>query len=291
MKKHILKSKNNLINRIWTLLNQPFPEETDTYSVLKQGALVGLFIFLFLKFVQPFDIQNAGSRITTLSFYFAAVTFAVIVLYDFLLIYILKIKRNLPSWTFIKWICSVLVLLFFISLANFYLMSVINNGSLFSLRYLLNSFYVTSIVGVFPIVFFGALKLNKHKTANEKIASSIVIKDIEEMNVGEVLSIDANGDIFNIKTEDFLYAQSMQNYVTLFYKMNDGDIQKSIIRSTLTALISQISSGQILQSHRSYIVNKGKIEKVTGNAQGLKLYLKDTEFVVPVSRKYISFFR
>jgi len=45
--KYQLKFKNNIFDRLLTLLNQPFPKEIDTFGVLRQCAFVGLFIFLF----------------------------------------------------------------------------------------------------------------------------------------------------------------------------------------------------------------------------------------------------
>jgi DNA-binding LytR/AlgR family response regulator len=41
-----------------------------------------------------------------------------------------------------------------------------------------------------------------------------------------------------------------------------------------------------VKCHRSCIVNLDKVVKVSGNAQGFKLHLKETDFVVPVARKY-----
>lgn len=50
----------------------------------------------------------------------------------------------------------------------------------------------------------------------------------------------------------------------------------------------QISSKKILRCHRSYIVNLEKIESLKGNAQGYKLKIFDSNYIVPVSRKYLN---
>ena len=42
-----------------------------------------------------------------------------------------------------------------------------------------------------------------------------------------------------------------------------------------------------LRVHRSYIVNKNKIAKSTGNVQGISLFFENTDETVPVSRKFI----
>jgi multisubunit Na+/H+ antiporter MnhG subunit len=43
-----------------------------------------------------------------------------------------------------------------------------------------------------------------------------------------------------------------------------------------------------VRCHRAYIVNTGRIDRVTGNAQGYKLSLRDTSEEIPVSRIYLN---
>jgi DNA-binding LytR/AlgR family response regulator len=41
-----------------------------------------------------------------------------------------------------------------------------------------------------------------------------------------------------------------------------------------------------MRCHRSYVVSRAAIERVSGNAQGYKLHLAAGQVVVPVARKY-----
>ena len=68
--------------------------------------------------------------------------------------------------------------------------------------------------------------------------------------------------------------------------MKDEQLFKEIIRSSLTRLEGQIQIKSIVRCHRSFIVNLDKVIKVSGNAQGFKLHLEGTDFMVPVARKY-----
>jgi len=43
---------------------------------------------------------------------------------------------------------------------------------------------------------------------------------------------------------------------------------------------------EIFRCHKSYIVNKVKIDSITGNAAGYKLKLKDYSEYIPISRKW-----
>jgi len=76
----------------------------------------------------------------------------------------------------------------------------------------------------------------------------------------------------------------MQNYVVI----NDITLSKQTFRSTLSKLADELLVYNIVRCHRSYLVNINAIKSVSGNAQGLKLQLKNTEQIIPVSRKYIS---
>jgi DNA-binding LytR/AlgR family response regulator len=79
----------------------------------------------------------------------------------------------------------------------------------------------------------------------------------------------------------------MQNYVSVCFQ-KDGISQKELLRNTIKNLETQIQSSVLIRCHRSFMVNSDLIEKVEGNAQGLRLNLKNLEdFEVPVSRKYI----
>ena len=64
-----------------------------------------------------------------------------------------------------------------------------------------------------------------------------------------------------------------------------------MIRTTIKFLSEQLSQFGMIRTHRSYLVNPDAVSKVTGNAQGLKLSLRDSEAIVPVSRKYIEVVR
>lgn len=87
--------------------------------------------------------------------------------------------------------------------------------------------------------------------------------------------------------DDFLYARSEGNYCAVFY-MQHEELTKKLLRITLRELEKQLGSEAICRCHRSYVINKAKITKSKGNAQGYKLNVLHIEGTIPVSRKYIS---
>lgn len=283
-----MKKQKNLFIRIKKLLQEPFPEESSVSDTFKIAAFVGIFIFLFLYLLQPFNLHNAGSDALLYAFYFGLVTFTITVLYDFIQIYILKVKSNHPSWTFGRWIISTIGLVMCIGIANYILTLFINEINHFSWSVLLNTIYSTFLLGIFPVVFLGAIKLSNRNKEYQEIAKSIAPK-MKIIDEPESITIDNNGETINIPTDKFIYAESSKNYVMIFFW--EASIQNVLIRSTLTALSDQILHKDIVRCHRSFLVNKQNIDEVAGNAQGLKLKMKNTQTIVPVSRKYIPLFK
>ena len=91
-----------------------------------------------------------------------------------------------------------------------------------------------------------------------------------------------------MRSENIRYAEAMQNYVTVWFLDNDS-LQKEVLRATVSSIEEQLSDCAVIRCHRSYLVNVDAVEKVTGNAQGLRLKLSGiTQEEVPVSRSYIN---
>jgi DNA-binding LytR/AlgR family response regulator len=82
-----------------------------------------------------------------------------------------------------------------------------------------------------------------------------------------------------------LFIESSDNYCTVVY-LENGQLVKPLLRSSLSRLESQIDMPHIVRCHRSYVVNLDRVERVTGNAQGYKLHLMGGQLQVPVARRY-----
>ena len=69
-----------------------------------------------------------------------------------------------------------------------------------------------------------------------------------------------NGERQNLElnSEDFLCAEAMQNYVSIFY-VREHELTKELVRIPIKQLEELIGSESIVRCHRSFIVNKDKI--------------------------------
>ena len=96
---------------------------------------------------------------------------------------------------------------------------------------------------------------------------------------------DNSNEKYRFKWNDFLMARSQSNYVEIVL-MEKDTLQKTLIRSTLSKLISQLPDA--LQVHRSYIINSAHLEKLEGNARKGWCKLKGLDEQVPVSPKHFK---
>jgi DNA-binding LytR/AlgR family response regulator len=139
-------------------------------------------------------------------------------------------------------------------------------------------------IGIFPTVFW---VLSDYIYQLKKYSQPIVIQEIKDNLAEEKLKLTSENekDYIELKNKDLLYIESSDNYSSVVY-LKDQNIEKTLLRSSLTRLQSQIADENIVRTHRSFIVNLDHVIKVSGNAQGYKLHLKFTDFLVPVARKF-----
>ena len=110
-----------MIQQIKEFLLQPYPDRDDFKSIALSAFLTSALIFFILFGFRPFDIGRADNVFLT-TLLFGLITGAVTLLYELFLVHILKISREEPSWTFLKWIMSIMVLMVFIAIANYCLL-------------------------------------------------------------------------------------------------------------------------------------------------------------------------
>lgn len=154
---------------------------------------------------------------------------------------------------------------------------------------------ICSILGVIPIIIkilitksqFLKIRLKEAEKLNETLA--IGLRNEFESNHITITSNIVN-ETFKVKSNELIYIKSDQNYITIFY-YRDSKILSHLFRISLINVLKQVDSIYIARCHRSYIVNLKMIEKVIGSANGLKLKLKNSDKLIPVSRSFKEKFK
>jgi hypothetical protein len=266
------------------ILQQPYPHSDSDKRKILLSLGAGFFIGIFLIYFEPFGINDLHStnKILILSGYGIITSTTMLFLYFI-------IPKTFPNyfkeenWTVGR---EILFLMSNVTLIAFF--NVLYSQIALSLESnsynLLSMVEYTFILGIFPtiiIVFSNYIYyLKQYSQPPQRTLTS------EQTQSSELTLIAENEKVtLQLSSLNLLYIESSDNYSMVVFR-KDEQIFKELIRSSLTRLEGQMQITSIVRCHRSYIVNLDKVVKVSGNAQGFKLHLGETDFIVPVARKY-----
>jgi hypothetical protein len=280
---------------ILRFLNEPFPDSNDFSDNIKGALLPGVLVYIVLLFVLPADISGGHQSIYLICAYYAVITAIVCLLFNLMITHLFRFDREVPSWTLWKWVVETIVTITLIAFANILFTNYYFNVPI-NWPHCLNLVSMTFAVGLVPVIFIGTFKVVQKKKLYTNIAQTINSAISQQNQQAEVpspiqeIKIQNGSSLITLDASQILFAKSLQNYVQLCYG-NDGNVTVETIRKTLTNIESILSPYGIERCHRSYLVNRSKIQSITGNAQGLKLSFDGVDEIVAVSRKYVDAFR
>lgn len=249
------------------------------------GAFVSLFLFVF----KPFGIEELNPPFWKF-LGFGLVTFIGVSLVHFVAPKIFLRFFDEKNYTLGKelFISAIMIIIIAIgnALYNNYFMEPNPVGSIFIM------IYHTFLVGIFPLTFVALISYNRQLRNNLKTSQEIKIPNNKtDLNP----SINQKNKVYQVPVEDqqtsiiskeILYIESVGNYANVV-QFQENEIIKNLYRTTLKSLEAENDTNAILRCHRSFIANLEQVVEIKGNAQGLKLHLKNCPQVIPVSRKYI----
>jgi len=273
-------------------LKKPYPLITDLKSKVLISFAFGLFIYLFLIIFQPFGIDKI---IANKGFYilgFGLITTLVMLFCFFVLPLLFHKIFDADKWVISKEILFILVVITLISLLNYFYNSYVGHG--ISQQHALHFFVLFTVaVGFFPVlilVFATEMFLNtKHQKAALEISSLIQKeREINDTNISPAIEIvsESKNDTFKFRENELIFIKSEDNYCNVFYIL-DEVIRTQLLRITLKNIESQlVTFPDFIRSHRSFIVNKKQISKITGNARAYYVHFNNCDEVVPISRSF-----
>ncbi len=285
---------------MFKLLQQPFPAFIPCLRGVVLCFTGGFCVFLVLFVFKAFGMHNfeTGQRAVYAGIY-AGITILIALVNTVLLPWIIPSVFREEQWTVGKEILTFIWLLICISAGNL-IASNILDGEGISLINFVRTIGITASVGIIPISISILVKqqslLKRYATAARQIeekvfnpetsfpktSSSPVVENFIE------LTGDNAGDKLAISLKDLLYINAADNYIKIYYTDPSGTKQ-FILRSTLKKTEESLAPfPQFFRCHRTYIVNLDKVRHISGNAQGYKLHLAETNDLIPVSRSYNS---
>lgn len=279
-------------------LNRPYPLVSRFRHQILVSALFGLFIFVFLRFFQPFGLGEMTPNKTMYVLGFGLIT-SLVMLANYMLT-----PRLAPGffdedrWTVGKEILLGAWIIMLISISNYQYHLWVARESM-NLSAILSFIIVTTSVGIFPLtimvlvneIYLNRRHQNNASTLNQQIKSGEVSKHFTATALNLTIGTLPN-DSISLLVDDLIFIQTQDNYCRVHF-LDEGAVDTRLIRTTLKEVETQLSAfTNLVRCHRSYMVNKQKISRVTGNARAYSIHFECCEEILPVSRgiKKDSFF-
>lgn len=271
--------------------SQPYPLNTLlTRNWFLTSAGTGTFIAVFLILFQPFG--SAGwhdpYKLSILAGY-GGVTFVCLAGISLIIPRLFRDWTSESHWTIGREIVGILFILTVIAAGNLlYSQWMFNNT--FSLSGFLLWLGITMSIGAIPTTVITLL--NHSRLLRKYATESLMVKNENEVpektNVlGSTITLIAENekDSLTVAVDELLFIESANNYSEVVFWQSQKH-QKVLIRSSLSRLEEQISHGDVIRCHRSFIINLRQVNKISGNAQGYKLELHNWDSPLPVARRY-----
>lgn len=256
----------------------------------------GIFIAAFLIFFKPYqNIFNSSNWLITAGY--GAVVSLILAINHFLISKVLPV--DVKNWTIGKSILWTLHDIVSVSLWIFVYNNIWTNFENFTWHRFLTIGSITLVLAVIPVIISTILlenwllrrNLRKASQLQQSVdnAAAVTVPISPTTQTEELLTLYAENqsEWIKIRPLDLIYLESADNYVNILYKEQE-QVQKKLLRSTLTKIEKQIQPTYIQRCHRSYMLNLKQIKYVDGNSRGLQLQLLDLDKTIPVSRKYVK---
>jgi hypothetical protein len=292
-----------MANKVLGILKSPYPADNSPFSFFRYGLGSGLFVFLFFSVFEPFGfslLPEAPRRALFIGY--GLVTCLAIALNGMLLPRLRPRFFREENWSLgrqILWMCWVTLI---IGLGCYLLSGAVcaHYGLPAQWVRLRTIVLDTFFIAIFPITVINLANYARLLWRNSRIVQEANLRleqpaarplPKKDFPPQVVLVAENDKDTFRADLIDILYISAEENYVQIYYKSEKP--VRMLLRSSLTRIERQLQPfyPRLFRCHRTCIVNTAQIVKVAGNAQGLKLTLKDLSATIPVARRYVDEFR
>ncbi len=279
-------SDNTLVQK----LKQPYVFDSSPAKRLTLSFSVGVFVFLFLFVFKPFGLNLVAAHIGWITAGYGLITFVVMALVNVGLLFVFPSYYNEANWTVSREILLNLLNVSLIGLANT-LYSAALGFIEFTLPNILLFELFTFTIGFFPVSILVMMREARLKKEFES-GSALLTGQIEQHRehtvdhptANIVISSENGREQLLLDEEQLLFIRAAENYVEVHYLLKQ-QLQRKLIRTTMKSVCDTVAHlPGLFRCHKSYLVNLSKVKRVSGNAQGFKLHLAQSEEPVPVSR-------
>ncbi len=271
-----------------SIFNKFFPHDKEMVFKVKLNFNISLTIFLFFLFFKPFEVNYDNINNLILFFSgFGGITFIVIAIFHIILPGFFPKFLKATEWEIEPPNIICFLILSGSSVAfTFYLRHV---GMVPITFYIVFQIVLICMVPVFllKLIYKNVFWKNQADILSDKLKTQSKQPIQEENNEIVTLSSENKSEKLKLQINNILFIKAADNYVEIMHK--DGDkISKKLLRNTLKNIELQFTdSDNFIRCHRTYIVNKNHIKKLSKDFNGDKLILHNFQDDIPVSRHYL----
>jgi len=257
----------------------------DKSTIITQVMFVSVFALVFINLYSPFN-ASSWFEVGRIEFFFyssALILSGMLIIVLSKLVFVLLVRRIRFTYLhFAAWNLMEIVLL-----AAAYL--VVDLVLLKSNAELVERFtsllFITLLVLAIPYsISWMWLSLKDKRTKLENLTADTSLEFREKKMI--TFRDETEKLRFSIKSEDILFVESTDNYVTV-HTAENGKIKKIMLRNTMKRLEKELEGTLIQRCHRSYMVNFENIKLVKLISTNLYIYMDSPEEIrIPVSRTY-----
>lgn len=249
---------------------------------IEAAAIAAGIVFFILYFFRPFGLFFYQGSLLKVCLTFSAVSFAITLIFGLLII--VPISRKVKVWRVWHEALTILLLLLLISTGN-----MITDMMIFGHRPTVAMWtaYIGATFLIGCVITAATTMLSYQHYVRSKL--ELLIDKKPEKQSGRTITLhddSAGGNELSIPVGNFLYAEVRKNNVIVYYQKEDK-VETHEMRMTLASLISSINEPDIIQCHRSFVVNVANITSAKGNSNGYQLLLGNCPNRVPVSRSFV----
>ena len=273
------------MGRIKIILREIPDYVIDKSTITSQVMFVSIFALVFINIYSPF---NAASwfEVGRIEFFFYSSAFILfgmlIIVISKLLFFLIARRRKFTYLLFGIWHVMEVLLL-----AVTYLVVdlVMLNSEAELVERFTSLLFITLLVLAIPYSLswlWISLKDKREKLEGHTQDTSTEFRERKMITFRD----ETDKLRFSIKSQDILYVESTDNYVTV-HTVEKGKIKKIMLRNTMKRLEKELEGTMIQRCHRSYMVNFENIKLVKLISTNLYIYMDYADEIrLPVSRTY-----
>lgn len=264
-----------------TIINREYylPNSGKIRLILSVGF--GLIIFLMLMFFSPFGFQNIDLFLEKLMVALGYGLIAFLVWYIGLVL--IKTTKAIKGKLWQILIALIFIQFFAGVFSMIYNNIIFNNPSYFDFFFKFQ--VIVFLMGVFPCLYLILFMETNYyhriiARKNNPLNNDTKLITFHDLNPEKSISI---------LPDNLIFIQSQDNYIKIEWKDNEDRVKSTMLRATLNSAIKILSDFEnIIQCHRSFLINLKYVDNVKGNALSKKCKMLHTNSVIPIARSKIQ---